>query len=49
MWTRWKKLQTQEFAQSQSLREIGFNSATELFATYAGQLSDLRLAGRRPD
>jgi spermidine synthase len=36
------KLQTQEFAQiAQSLREIGFNSATELFATYAGQPSDL--------
>jgi spermidine synthase len=36
------KLQTPEFAQvAQSLREIGFNSATELFATYAGQPSDL--------
>ncbi len=31
------KLQSPEFAQvAQSLREIGFNSATELFATYAG-------------
>jgi spermidine synthase len=36
------KLQSQEFAQvAQSLREIGFNSATELFATYAGQPGDL--------
>jgi len=36
------KLQSPEFAQiSQSLREIGFNSATELFATYAGQPADL--------
>jgi spermidine synthase len=36
------KLDTQEFAQvAQSLREIGFNSATELFATYAGQPTDL--------
>jgi spermidine synthase len=36
------KLQSTEFAQvAQSLREIGFNSATELFATYAGQPTDL--------
>ena len=36
------KLDTQEFAQvAQSLREIGFSSATELFATYAGQPTDL--------
>ena len=36
------KLQSPEFAQvAQSLREIGFNSSTELFATYAGQPSDL--------
>jgi spermidine synthase len=36
------KLASPEFAQiSQSLREIGFNSATELFATYAGQPTDL--------
>jgi spermidine synthase len=36
------KLQSPEFAQvAQSLREIGFNSAAELFATYAGQPSDL--------
>ena len=36
------KLRTPEFAEvAQSLREIGFNSATELFATYAGQPTDL--------
>jgi spermidine synthase len=36
------KLQSQEFAQvAQSLRETGFNSAIDLFATYAGQPSDL--------
>jgi spermidine synthase len=36
------KLASPEFAQvAQSLREIGFNSATELFATYAGQPTDL--------
>ena len=36
------KLQSQEYAQiAQSFREIGFNSATELFATYAGQPGDL--------
>jgi spermidine synthase len=36
------KLSSQEFAQvAQSLRETGFNSAIELFATYAGQPSDL--------
>jgi spermidine synthase len=36
------KLQSPEFAEvAQSLREIGFNSATELFATYAGQPTDL--------
>ena len=36
------KLQSPEFAQvAQSLREIGFNSATDLFATYAGQPTDL--------
>ena len=36
------KLQSPEFAQvAQSLREIGFNSATELFATYAGTPTDL--------
>ena len=36
------KLASPEFAQvAQSLREIGFNSATELFATYAGQPADL--------
>ena len=36
------KLQRPEYAQvAQSLREIGFQSATELFSTYAGQPSDL--------
>ena len=36
------KFQSQEFAQvAQSLRETGFTSMTELFATYAGQPSDL--------
>ena len=36
------KLASPEYAQvAQSLREIGFNSATELFATYAGQPTDL--------
>jgi spermidine synthase len=36
------KLQSPKYAQvSQSLREIGFNSAVELFSTYAGQKSDL--------
>jgi len=36
------KLQSQEFAQvAQSLRETGFNSAIDLFATYAGQPKDL--------
>jgi spermidine synthase len=36
------KLQSQEFAQvAQSLRETGFNSAIDLFATYAGQPTDL--------
>ncbi len=42
------KLQRPDFARvAQSLREIGFNSATELYATYAGQNADLRdwLAG----
>jgi spermidine synthase len=37
------RLQSPEFGQvAQSLREIGFNSATELFATYAGQPTDLK-------
>jgi spermidine synthase len=37
-----EKLRTPEFAEvAQSLREIGFNSAAELFATYAGQPTDL--------
>ena len=36
------KLQTPKYAQvAQSLREIGFNSAVELFSTYAGQKTDL--------
>ena len=36
------KLQRPEYEQvAQSLREIGFNSAVELFSTYAGQPSDL--------
>jgi spermidine synthase len=36
------KLASPEYAEvAQSLREIGFNSATELFSTYAGQPSDL--------
>ncbi len=36
------KLQSPEYSQvSQSLREIGFSSAVELFSTYAGQKSDL--------
>jgi spermidine synthase len=36
------KLSSQEFAAvAQSLRETGFNSATDLFATYAGQPTDL--------
>ena len=36
------KLQSPEYAQvAQSLREIGFNSAVELFSTYAGQPTDL--------
>jgi spermidine synthase len=36
------KLQSPKYAQvAQSLREIGFNSAVELFSTYAGQKSDL--------
>ena len=36
------KLQSPQFAEvAQSLREIGFNSATELFATYAGTPVDL--------
>jgi spermidine synthase len=36
------KLQSPAYGQvAQSLREIGFNSATDLFSTYAGQASDL--------
>jgi spermidine synthase len=36
------KLASPQFSQiAQSLREIGFNSAVELFSTYAGQPSDL--------
>jgi spermidine synthase len=36
------KLQSPKYAQvAQSLREIGFNSAVELFSTYAGQNADL--------
>jgi spermidine synthase len=36
------KLQSPQYAQvSQSLREIGFGSAVELFSTYAGQPGDL--------
>jgi spermidine synthase len=36
------KYNSQEFAQvAQSLRETGFNNITELFATYAGQPTDL--------
>ena len=36
------KLDDPKYAQvAQSLREIGFNSATDLFATYAGRASDL--------
>jgi spermidine synthase len=36
------KLSSPEFGQiAQSLREIGFNSAVELFSTYAGQPGDL--------
>jgi spermidine synthase len=36
------KLQSPEFGQvAQSLRETGFNSAIDLFATYAGQPTDL--------
>ena len=36
------KLASPQYAQvAQSLREIGFNSAIELFATYAGQPTDL--------
>jgi len=36
------KLASPEYAQvAQSLREIGFNSAVELFSTYAGQPKDL--------
>jgi len=36
------KFQSQEFAQvAQSLRETGFTSMTDLFATYAGQPTDL--------
>ena len=36
------KLQSPKYAQvAQSLREIGFNSAVELFSTYAGQKTDL--------
>jgi spermidine synthase len=37
------KLASPKYAQvAQSLREIGFNSAVELFSTYAGQASDLK-------
>jgi spermidine synthase len=37
------KLASPEFQEvAQSLREIGFNSATELFSTYAGQPMDLQ-------
>jgi len=36
------KLSSPQYAEvSQSLREIGFNSAVELFSTYAGQKADL--------
>jgi spermidine synthase len=37
---RLRRPEYQEMAQS--LREIGFNSATDLFSTFAGQLSDLK-------
>ena len=45
------KLQRPEYAPvAQSLREIGMNSAVDLFATFAGRASDLAaLAGRRAD
>jgi spermidine synthase len=37
-----RRLESPDYAPvAQSLRDIGINSATELFATYAGQLSDL--------
>jgi spermidine synthase len=37
------RLRRPEYQQmAQSLREIGFNSATDLFATFAGQASDLK-------
>ena len=37
------KLSSPEYAKvSQSLREIGFNSAVELFSTFAGRASDLQ-------
>jgi spermidine synthase len=37
------KLSSPEFAEvAQSLREVGFNSAVDLFATYAGQPGDLK-------
>jgi spermidine synthase len=38
-----QRLARPEYAQmAQSLREIGFNSAIELFSTFAGQASDLK-------
>ena len=45
------KLQRPEYApMAQSLREIGFNSAIDLFATFAGRKADLRaVAERRAD
>jgi spermidine synthase len=37
------KLSSPPYAQvAQSLREVGFKSAVELFSTYAGQASDLQ-------
>src|SRR6185312_13945781 len=38
-----QRLERPEYAQmAQSLREIGFNSAIDLFSTFAGQASDLQ-------
>ena len=35
------RLKSPEMSVAQSLREIGFNSAVDLFSTYAGNASDL--------
>ena len=40
-WSQFIAMLFCQLGKAQSLREIGFNSATELFATYAGQPGDL--------